>query len=138
MKADLVTYLKTDAALAAIVGTRIHPDVLPQKEQLPALVYQIIYTDRGSTLKNTDGLPVAHVQLTAYTNLVSEAESIKERIRNLFDGFSGSMGDTIVRKAKLANDLDGPPQRRNAATEDTARQRIFEIEIWFNESIPTF
>jgi hypothetical protein len=47
IESSLYTALSGNASLAALVGTRIKPDVLPQGTTLPAVVYQRISTPRN-------------------------------------------------------------------------------------------
>ncbi len=59
LESDLYTALTGNAALTALVGTRIKPDVLPQGTTPPAIAYQRISTPRHQVFGSTQAVAVS-------------------------------------------------------------------------------
>lgn len=86
-----------DLLEAATSLQRIYPDILPQKPTLPAVTYQKISTVRLYHMQGEDGLPAVRVQIDAWADTKSDAETIADQIRNYIGGFVGSSGGTDFR-----------------------------------------
>lgn len=70
-----------DAAVAALVGTRMHSDFLPQKATLPAIVYQVIDTLPHEHLAGIADVSRARIQIDAYADSRTEANDLGNKIR---------------------------------------------------------
>jgi len=88
IEADLRTVLLTYSALTALVGTRIHPDVLPQQsdeednsETLPAVVIDVMDETPQNTLDGGDGMVVANVGVRCFALTKALARQVAEAIR---------------------------------------------------------
>lgn len=63
LESALVARLLADAPLAALVGTRIHWNFVPQGKALPYIRLQVISDPRPQTLKDYDAARLTRVQV---------------------------------------------------------------------------
>lgn len=120
LEAELRTYTLAGAAVAALVGTRMHARMLPQAPTLPAIVYQRIDTRRLHDLDGPDGLPRARMQVTCWGTTPAAAYSLAGAVRARLDGVKGTWG-TLTIGASLCvgeRDLDDPDAGRSAVALD--------------------
>lgn len=77
--------------VAAIVGTRVHPDVLPQGISYPAIRYQRISTPRDQyrTLDGKAEYASPRMQVDAYALARSQAIALGQAVYYLLEGFTG-------------------------------------------------
>ncbi|HUW34355.1 MAG TPA: DUF3168 domain-containing protein [Planctomycetota bacterium] len=69
---DLVSHLRAQIALNALVEDRIHPGLLPQEAVLPALTYFTVSSERPSSQGGYSGLATIRLQVSAWSTLYSE------------------------------------------------------------------
>lgn len=102
----LRTYTLADGGVAALVGTRMYPRMLPQNATLPALVYQRIDTRRLHDLDGPDGLPRPRMQITCWGTLPATAAGLAATVRQRLDGYRGAMGAVAVESCLLVGERD--------------------------------
>lgn len=83
------TKLVGTAAVAAILGTRIYPDHLPQSTTLPAAVYYGISGTDEPQLSGLAGFATERIQIDAYASTRSAANALALAIR---DALTSSWG----------------------------------------------
>lgn len=85
-------FLISDTAVNALIGERLHPRVLPDKAQLPAVVYRTITNEAG--FAHDGAVPLRHprVQLDCYSRNSLEAEAVSESLTAALVGYRGPMG----------------------------------------------
>ena len=106
----LYSCLTSDAGVAALVSTRIYPNVVPQDIALPAVAYQRISTTRVMAHDGPTGVANARFQFTVSASTYSSARNVANAIRTALDGFSGLMGGQSGVKVEavfVENDFDG-------------------------------
>lgn len=92
--------LASNAAVAALVGTRIYPETAPNEADLPLIVY---------TVRTADGLdgnaPMMRCTITAncYAATDASAESVGAAIRAVLDGFDGNGTGVQARSLSLSD-----------------------------------
>ncbi len=98
---DLVgAYVLADPTVAGYIGTRLRPDMLPQKIAYPAAVIKKISIVRPGHLRGVASLATMRVQFDLYAAPVSGASSrgtvdaIGTALRLRLDGFVGTLTDT--------------------------------------------
>jgi hypothetical protein len=100
----VVTRLRTEAATAALLGSRIYPLVLPQAPMLPALAYTRISQGEQFTSNGPSGLRRVRIQLDCYAETYDAARALADAVRNALNGWRDlSLG---VQVAKLAPDSE--------------------------------
>jgi hypothetical protein len=97
VSADLRTFLLADSALAALIGTRLHPLRLPQNPTLPAMTYQWVSGERAHALDGAVGLSSPRVQFDCWAGTYLQAEAVFEAFRKRLDGFRGDIGSTPTK-----------------------------------------
>jgi len=88
----LYAHLSGDADVAALVGDRIYPLLVPQDADLPALAYQRISGVPIYAHDGPPGLARARVQITCLGRSYSEAKDLAARVRAALSGYRGTMG----------------------------------------------
>lgn len=96
---DLVTALKANVPLAALIGNNVYSVQLPQKSAvstyLPAIVYHVISGNRPDTYDiGVKGLNLARVQFMVIALDYRTCRQVIEALRQGFDGFVGVVGGT--------------------------------------------
>jgi len=83
--------LVSDINVAAVVQTRIYPDIVPQDVQYPFVVYTIVNATPVNYKDGISNLEEIRVQIDVYTNDYDETDTLTNDIRNRFDRFSGTV-----------------------------------------------
>lgn len=95
--AVIKSYLATDTALTALVGTRIYCPRLPENATLPAIGF---FTRGGTSTPYIPGMPVPSVQFDCWADDPIEA---REVYRALYDALQGiqnvSVGSNYILSA---------------------------------------
>jgi hypothetical protein len=94
----LTAYLKANAAVSALVGDRIEPDVLSHGSALPAITYATTASPRPTIAHDGAGTVGAQgvratLSLTAWGLTRASASAVAAALRRALVGYSGLMGD---------------------------------------------
>tara|TARA_B100000809_G_scaffold154054_1_gene151418 strand:- start:1083 stop:1505 length:423 start_codon:yes stop_codon:yes gene_type:complete len=133
----LRTYLLTDTAIAADVGTRIFPRAMPQDATLPAIVFQLISSISVDQVDSAAGIANALVQVDIYGETHLAANNLAEDVRNAVHGYSGSMGSETVQSVGIANKIEGYLVPDDGGDDGTYRVTL-DLDIVHTEAVPTF
>jgi len=111
----LRSVLLADAAVSALVGTRVAPMKLPQGGTLPAIVYQRISTIPRMGMESEVGPTRSRVQLSLWADTFQQVRALTTAVRAALQGWSGPAAGVDIKLVSLANWLDdyepGPPER---------------------------
>ncbi len=120
LEAELRTYTLAGAAVAALVGARMHARMLPQTPTLPAIVYFRVDTRRLHDMDGPDGLPRPRMQVTSWATTPAAAYELAAAVRERLDGYSGTWGTLTIGSCLCVGerDLDDPDAGRSAVTQD--------------------
>lgn len=88
----VVYHAQNDGDVAAIIGSRIYPNVIPQDASLPALAYQVISRPGLMAHDGPPGYAWPRFQFTAQADDFDQVVDLMNKLRIAFDGFSGLMG----------------------------------------------
>ena len=88
----VVYHLENDGPVAAVVGDRIYPNVIPQDVDLPAIAYQVISRPGLMCHDGPSGIAWPRFQITAQADDYDEVVGLINLVRVAFDGFDGVMG----------------------------------------------
>lgn len=88
--------LLTVSDVTDLVGTRIRPDALSQKETLPAIAYTQIISDHLQGLGGPIGLTVVRMLVGCFGDSHVDAENLGDKVRLALDGESGTFGSEEV------------------------------------------
>jgi hypothetical protein len=87
MSANKIVYsiLSNNAALTALISTRLNPVRIPQESSFPAVSYQLVSEIPNPTKSGHSRTEFARVQINAYGVTLASAESVASAIRNAFE-----------------------------------------------------
>jgi len=107
----LYTYLKAQTAITDVVGSRIHPLVLPQSPTYPAITYSIDGLSQRTTLDGVQqGIVRADIQIDAWadegTGGHKQAHDLAVLILAALKNLKGSMGGVTVQSLTRDNQDD--------------------------------
>jgi len=87
MSANKIVYniLSNNAALTALISTRINPVRIPQESSFPAVSYQLVSEVPNPTKSGHSHTEFARVQVNAYGVTLASAESVATAIRTAFE-----------------------------------------------------
>jgi hypothetical protein len=88
----VVYHAQNDGDVAAIIATRIYPNVIPQDADLPALAYQVISRPGLMAHDGPPGYAWPRFQFTAQADDYDQVVDLMNKLRVAFDGFKGLMG----------------------------------------------
>ncbi len=77
----LRSYLLAQPAIAALIGERVYPLVLPQGAALPAITYQRISSVRESSHEGPSGLAHPRFQLNCWSGTYAGARAMADAVR---------------------------------------------------------
>jgi hypothetical protein len=113
---DLRAFILADAAVAALIGTRLYPAIMPQDPVLPATTYQWISAIRYPNMDDAGGLSTARVQVDCWSDSKAEALEVFEAIRLALDGYRGAFGSIPVYGAFLESERESYEPATDAGT----------------------
>jgi hypothetical protein len=107
----LFDFLSGNAGVAALVGTRVFPLVVPQRSaqatlRHPCLVYARLDVRRQQKFCETDGLVRSLFQLDCYAPTYAESTAVASVTRAALIDFRGMMGAVRVRAVFLDSQGD--------------------------------
>lgn len=89
--------LAANAAVTALVSTRIYPDIATQDAVFPFLVYMIESTGPSDTKDGASKLDVVDFSLTAYAKTYTQAQDIAAAARTALDRYKGTVNGVNVQ-----------------------------------------
>jgi hypothetical protein len=92
----LYTRLTTDIGVAALVGTRVYPLILPQDPILPAVVYRRISTGEFHTHDEAGGLRESRVQVDCLAQTYAGAKQIATAVLSSLNGWLDRDNDILA------------------------------------------
>ena len=109
----LFDYLTGHAGVAALVGTRIHPDYFSEDEDLPAIAYSLEDDRSMHTQQGPSALRQAIYRFDIWADTVSEVMAVVRQMRAALDGLRGSFKGIPIVGAFF----DGAGRSRDPDTE---------------------
>jgi len=87
MSANKIVYniLSNNAALTALISTRLNPVRIPQESAFPAVSYNLISEVPNPTKSGHSRTEFARVQVNAYGTSLSSAQAVASAIRTAFE-----------------------------------------------------
>jgi len=96
IESDLVTHLKADAAITALVGNRISPLKAEQNVAKPYITYQVILDYSNQCLGGGVYANSTRFQIDCWSEKYSEVKAIKTAVINALIGFKSSNNITVM------------------------------------------
>lgn len=139
----LVTYLKTDSALNALIGDSIFPNQGFEGAPYPCITYQIINDSQVNNLTSADDLTWIYYQFTIYTDTANDRRTIGERLRLLLNGKLNSGltylgGSAILSSSWMMSGTKDSYHSPPDSSETGYFERRLTFRMCFKQTIPTF
>jgi hypothetical protein len=99
--------LVADAAVAAVIGTRVFPVLAPATAALPFATYRRSGVIRAHTLSGPMGVPTVNMTLDIYAETYEAVRDLADKCRKVLDGYGGTMNNVEVKNVSLQNEADG-------------------------------
>lgn len=103
----LVNLLTSDPTVAALVGGRIYPNVIPQDAALPAIAYQVLSSEKGYTHGGPNAGKNPYLQLTIEGSSYASTMAVCAACEARLSGYRGLMGGERFEAIFLENEFDG-------------------------------
>ena len=131
----LYSVVTGNAGVSTLIGTRMHPQVAPQGETRPYVVYAQIFALEGSHGISLDrgGLREMHVQLNCYADTYAEVVALVDAIRLAVDTTAKTAAGETWQACFITDVRDewvwDLPGRKTGV-----HGRQVDLVIWFQES----
>jgi hypothetical protein len=99
--------LVADAAVSALIGTRVFPVVAPATAALPYMVWRRSGVQRSHSLSGPTGVPVVGLELQIFAATYEGARDLADKCRLVLDGYGGTVNNVEVSNVTLENEFDG-------------------------------
>ena len=100
--------LLANAAVAALVGTRVYPVIAPATADLPFVTWRRSGVQREHTLAGPMGTPTVILTVDCYATTYEAVRDLADKCRLVLDGFgTGEAESVIVKNVSLTNEADG-------------------------------
>jgi len=135
MRVGLRAYLLDDAAIAAIVGSRVHPLVLPQGDTGPSIVYSRISAVGDHHMSAASGLVQTRLQLDCWAASLDNAAALADLVKQRLDGFSGTMlwGEDSPAEAIVVQGIFFDGEREDFDNAAKLHRVSRDYLIWYEE-----
>jgi hypothetical protein len=130
-EAVLQRILAAAPVVSNLIGSRIYPNIVPQKAPMPAITYQQISGPRLHDMQGAVGLAKARYQINCWAVSYAGAKELAEAVRLVLDGYS-SAGTIVV--IHLNNEGDMP---EIIAGDDVLGRygKRLDFMVWFREQV---
>jgi len=131
----LFSLVTGNAGVAALIGTRMYPETLPQAPTYPAIIYQVITGESHYAMQAPSQLARIRVQFDLYAERKADAVALEKAFMAALSGYRGTAGTPpveiqgafrVMETNAFESSLDkaGPKVRR----------KTIDFEIWHRES----
>lgn len=108
---DMSTYLKTQAAVSSIVGTRVYATRAPQTSTQGKVDARIVYKLLPGSVRHyhaggASGLTEAAIEIKCTDGNLVDARTLYDAVRGRIDAFRGTWGSTTIRSCFLSPPFD--------------------------------
>ena len=134
---DVRTFLLSKSSFTSVVGTRLYAGTLPQRvTTAPFVIYSIVSQNAAHHLGNGAGFAETRIQFDVYAITPEARDSLVEIIRNILQGYSGTMGSSTVSSVTYKNSIDQYVQPQDQSDIGNWRNTT---DYWFrhDQAVPT-
>jgi hypothetical protein len=103
----LMNLLKTNTAVAALVGDRIKPWSDLASTPRPMITYHRVTTNRDITNDGPTGQSIVHLQLDMWADQMTQAWACADAVRVAINGYSGTVGTQQIDCIRITDQQDG-------------------------------
>lgn len=129
----IVTRMRGFTGIGDVVGTRIYPDIAPEKAAYPFLTYQLISDNEIQGLEGSHGLLHPRITIKCFdTKSADTVRSVISRTRKCWVGFRGTVDGVPIHNVIFEGRQSGFDEQAKAWW------RSIDLEFWYGDDIPTF
>jgi hypothetical protein len=100
--------LVADAAVSALVGSRVYPVLAPATATLPLVTWRRSSISRQQTLAGPLGMPTVFLSMDVYAETYEAVRELADTVRKSLDGWGGTSQDGVrVANVTITNEADG-------------------------------
>lgn len=104
---DLTAFLKADPTIAAAVGGRVFPNIVPQGSTFPALSYNQVSGVRLYDINDgPTGRAMPRITINSWAERYLAVRQLADAVRQRLNGFRGVTGSTFISRITLDNEFD--------------------------------
>jgi hypothetical protein len=130
-EAVLQRILAAAPVVSNLIGSRIYPNIVPQKAPMPAVTYQQISGPRLHDMQGAVGLAKARYQINCWAVSYAGAKELAETIRLTLNGYRSSGVIKFIRQA----DEGDLPKTLPGLDQLTRYGKRLDFFIWFEEQV---
>jgi hypothetical protein len=127
----LVALLRGASGVAAIVSTRIYPQVIPSGETRAAIAYQRISGMPVQHLRGPSGLERPRIQIDCIAANYGEMIRLSEAVKSALDGWRGTVQVTPSDSVRVGVMLVG--DRDDYEMETRRHRRSVDFAVWAHD-----
>ena len=132
LKAGIVTAIKADAGLGALIGDKIYADKAPQNVTLPYITYQIVTEEGVHHQTGITSLASTDIQFSVWAATASSRFDIKDALRVLFDGkIHQTFGSAFCQRVINTNNNDTIESQEDGS-QNFSYGVFMDFEFWHN------
>ena len=121
----LYTRLTAFAGLAALIGTRAYPSIMPQGAALPALTFNRIGADAVTAGGNPIALTRARVEVSAWAESYDTMRAVAAQVRLALERTRATVAGVELHDVYLENELE-------LYEDETRRHRaLMDFFVWY-------
>lgn len=96
-----------NAAVSAIVGTKVFPVLAPATADLPFITWRRISVQREMGLGGPIGMPTVQLSVDLFADTYEAVRELSDAVRLCLDGYGGTVDTVRVAAVSLVNEADG-------------------------------
>lgn len=134
---SLFTYLQSKSSVTDLVGVKVYPVLVDPRKSLPWIGYELTSADPYMSMAGESGYVKSRITITSWAASKSAARALSEALRNVLNGFRGTMGSMTRVSCTYRNEIDVIYE-----AEDNAANRVYGVQadlvMGHAQAVPTF
>lgn len=106
-EAAIRSALVADAAVTAIIGSKVYPVLAPATADLPFVTWRRISVQRQQSLAGPIGMPTVLLSVDLFAETYEGVRELADAVRKCLDGWGGTVDTVRVANVSLTNEADG-------------------------------
>lgn len=130
---DAIYYqITNDADVAAVLGTRLYPVVVPTGQALPNATYQLVSDMSGHAIDGPVNLREAVFQLSVWAGTYDAASSLAKLVRGAVDGAKGTIASMDVSQM-VVEPVRDLPWVSDDNEQQTRYGKAIDVRVFYRE-----
>jgi hypothetical protein len=98
--------LVNNATFSGLAGARVYPLVAPADAVYPFVTWRRVAVQRLQSLSVPAGTPRTTIDYTIFGATYDQARQVSDAMRDVLDGYAGTVDTTVVHRANVENETD--------------------------------